>query len=139
MAAFVFTDAYTLVAAVDLSNDVQQVAIDIGAELQDDTVMSFAARSNIPGLKTAGAQVTFLQDYAAGQVDATIFPLVGTKFAFETRPTSAARSTTNPGYTNTMTIGDGGYRPLGGSVGDMATATLTLANASSTGFQRQTA
>lgn len=137
--AFVFTDAYTLINAVDLSNDVQQLSIDIGAELVDNTVMGNAARSNLPGLLTGGAQVTFAQDFAAGQVDATIFPLIGTTFAVEFRPTNAARAATNPAFTNTMTIPDGGYRPMGNSVGDFATAGLNLANASTTGFQRQTA
>jgi len=138
MAAFVFTDAYYLLVAVDLSNDLQSVAIDIGSELQDNTVMGFAARSNIPGLLTGGAQVTFLQDFAASDVDATIFPLVGTTFLNEFRPTSAALGATNPAYTLTACIPDGGYRPLGGSVGDMATATLNLMNAATAGFQRLT-
>ena len=138
MTAFVYTDPFVLGAAVDLSNDTQQVAVDIGSELQDNTAMSFAARSNTPGLLTGGAQVTFLQDYAAAQVDATIFPLVGTTFAFEARPTSAGRSATNPAYVNSaMAIPDGGYRPMGGSVGDMATAGLNLANASQVGFTRE--
>ena len=139
MAAFVFTDAFVSIAAVDLSNDTQQVAIDIGSELQDNTVMGFAARSNIPGLLTGGAQVTFLQDFAAAQVDVTIFPLIGTTFVNLFRPTSAATSATNPEYSLTACIPDGGYRPIGGSVGDMATATLNLANAASAGWQRAVA
>ncbi len=138
MAAFVFTDAFVLVNAVDLSNDTQQVAIDIGSELQDNTVMGFAARSSTPGLLTGGAQVTFLQDFAAAQVDVTIFPLVGTTFLSEFRPTGGARAVTNPAYTLTGCIPDGGYRPMGGSVGDMATATLNLMNAATEGWQRLT-
>ena len=134
MAAFVFTDADININGIDLSDHGIQVAMDIGSELMDNTAFSFTARSVAPGLLTAGAQIQFLQDYASGKVDATIFPLIGTTFTVILKPTSAAVSATNPSYTATMTVDT--YSPMGDSVGDQSKATLNLANAGSAGWAR---
>jgi hypothetical protein len=88
------------------------------------------------GLKDWSASIDFAQDYAAAQVDATMFPLVGSTFAVEIRPTSGARSATNPAYTGTGILES--YQPIGGSVGDEATTTVSIQGANGSALQRQT-
>lgn len=118
MATLVLTDAYVLINAVDLSDHVTQVSLDYDAESLDDTHMAQTTHSHKGGLKDWTMQIDFQQDFAAAKVDATLFPLVGTTFTVEVRPTSAARSATNPGYTGTGLLTS--YPPLGNSVGELA-------------------
>lgn len=124
MATFVLTDALISINGVDLSDHGNQVTITYEAETQDDTVFGDDTRSNAGGLKNWSCEIQFLQDYAAGEVDATLFGIVGTAVAWEVRPTSAVRSATNPGYNATGVVQN--YQPLGQSVGDLAGATVSL-------------
>ncbi|MDP8928673.1 MAG: radical SAM protein [Actinomycetota bacterium] len=124
MATFVLTDAHISIAGVTLSDHGNQVTISYEAETQDDTVFGDGTRSEVGGLKNWSVEIQFLQDYASGSVDATLFPIVGSAVSWEVRPTSAARSATNPGYNATGVVKS--YQPLGQSVGDLAAATVSL-------------
>lgn len=139
MATFVLTDADVVVNAVNLSDHVQSVTVDLGRETQDDTAMGHTARSNSAGLKTPSITVTFLQDFAASEVDATLFDLYdnGTEHDVVVKATSDAVSATNPSYTLTGVIDS--YPPIGGSVGDQHTTDVTWANRGSAGIVRATA
>jgi len=120
MATFVLTDAFISVGGTDLSDHVRSITLDVGAELQDDTVMSDTFRSVAGGLKTVTVTVEWLQDFAASKVDATLYALLGTTTAIIIRSDSAVVSATNPSFTGTMTLGS--YSPVTGTVGDMASA-----------------
>ena len=124
MAEFVFTDASVVVNAVDLSDHVRQVTLNYSAELQDDTAMGDDTRSRIGGLKDWSMEVEFNQDFAASEVDVTLFGLVGTTFTVTLKPTSGAVSATNPSYSGTGILES--YPPMGGSVGDIATTSITI-------------
>lgn len=124
MAEFVFTDASVVINAVDLSDHVRQVTLNYSAELQDDTAMGDDTRSRIGGLKDWSMELEFNQDFAAAEVDVTLFPLVGSTFTVTLKPTSAAVSATNPSYSGTGILES--YPPLGGSVGDLATTSVTI-------------
>lgn len=127
MATFVLTDARIAINGTDLSDHGNQVSISYEAETQDDTAFGDDTRSNAGGLKNWSASVTFLQDFASGEVDATLFPLVGTAVTVSFRGTSGAKSTTNPDYGDGTTTGlIQSYSPFGNSVGDMATASLEI-------------
>lgn len=125
MATFVLTDAVITVDGTDLSDHGNQVSISYEAEAQDDTVFGDDTRSNAGGLKNWSMDVTFLQDFAASEVDATLFPLVGTTVTVAVRATSSAIGATNPSYTGTGLIQS--YSPFGNSVGDQASASLSVA------------
>jgi len=124
MATFVLTDATLTVGGTDLSDHIRCISLDYGAELQDDTVMGDTTRSVAGGLMTWAFTVEWLQDYAVGEVDATLFSLVGTSVALVGKPTSASVSTTNPSYSGSGILGS--YNPMGGGVGDQATASTVF-------------
>lgn len=125
MAILVFKDAYVNLNTVDLSDHVRSVTIDYGATLQDKTAMGATTSGSIAGLLDWTINIEFLQDYAAGEVDATLFPLVGAaEFAFIIKPNGDTTSATNPKFTGNAVIEN--YQPLGGSVGDLAMAPVTL-------------
>ena len=135
MTTFAFTDAYILINAVELSDHGIQITVDMNAELLDNTAFGHTARTSAPGLKVGGAQIVFLQDYAASKVDVTLFALVGAvAFAFAWRPVNDTISATNPEYQTNMVIEN--YQPVGEGVGDQAKASATFVNASSAGWVR---
>lgn len=122
----VFTDAYVLINAVDLSDHVKSVRLTYGSELQEDTAMGDDTKSSASGLKDWTIEIEFYQDYAAGKVDATLFPLVGgAAVAFELRDDkSEVVGVNNPKFTGTGVVES--YQPVGGSVGEMAMTSATL-------------
>lgn len=137
MAKLVLTNAYVLLNAVDLSDHVKSVTVNYTADEVDATTMSLGSRARLGGLKDWSIDVTFAQDYALSSVDATLFPLVGTTFAVEVRPTNGARSTTNPAYTGTGLLSS--YTPMGQAVGALNEATVKISGANGTALARQTA
>ena len=118
MAVFAFTDAYVLVGAVDLSDWVKSVQIEVSVDELETTAMGATNKTRIAGLKDWTVSIEFNADYAAAAVDATLWPLFGTVPAVEVRPTSASRSATNPGYNGNVLISK--LPPVGGGVGDLA-------------------
>ena len=124
MATLIFSDASVVVNSVDLSDHVASVTVNYEAEQQDDTAMGDDTRSNKPGLYNWTIDVEFHQDYAASEVDATLFSLVGADFPIVVKPTSAAVSSTNPSYSANATLSS--YQPMGGSVGDLEMAPSTF-------------
>lgn len=118
MAETVFTNAFLSINGVDLSDHVRQITLSYSAELQDKTAMGDDTRANLAGLKDYTVTVEFNQDYAASEIDATLFSLVGgAQFAVVMRPDAGAVSSDNPQYTANMVLPT--YQPMGGTVGEM--------------------
>lgn len=124
MAEFVYTNAFLSIGGVDLSDHVRQASLSYNAEMQDKTAMGDLTRTRLGGLKDWSLEINFNQDFAASNVDATLFPLVGTSVAIILRPDAAAVSATNPNFTGSAILES--YAPLGGNVGDMAETPVTL-------------
>lgn len=139
MATLVYTDAYLNVNSVNLSSWCRSLTINYEAEMLDDTAMGTSGtRSNRPGLKNWSMDVSFLQDYAAGAVDATLFPLVGADpFPIVARPTSAVVGATNPEYTGNAVLET--YPPLTGEVGALGTADVTFRSGGGSALARAVA
>jgi hypothetical protein len=66
-----------------------------------------------------------MQDFAATETEATIFPLVGTQTTLVFKPTSAAVGTDNPSYT---IVGAylSSHTPIAAAVGELAMTSLTF-------------
>ena len=123
MATFVFTDASVTINSVDLSDHVRSVTLDITAEEQDDTAMGATFRSRKGGLKDGSISLEFNSDFAASEIDATLFPILATTVAFVVKPTSSAVSATNPSYSGNCLVTQ--HVPVGNAVGDLATTSVT--------------
>lgn len=125
MAVFAFTDAYVSINAVDLSDHVKAVRLTYEAEMLDDTTMGKATRTMTPGLLNYTIEVDFLQDFAAGEVDATLFSLVGASaFAVAIRPVNTTIATTNPEFQGNVVLAT--YPILNNTVGELAVASCTF-------------
>lgn len=128
MAQLVFTNARLLVNAVDLSDHVRSVTIDLGAKMLDDNAMGDTFESFAAGIQTWKVDVEFVQDYASGKIDATLFPLIGAAaFAVVVNPVNAANSATNPAYTGNAVLSS--YGAITGKHGDLLGAKASFASA----------
>jgi hypothetical protein len=129
MATLVLNDASVVINSVDLSDHVKSVSIDYESETQDNTAMGDDTRSMQGGLKNWSMSVEFHQDYAAGEVDATIFPIIGSAVPIVVKATSGAVSATNPSYSSYGMVNK--YTPIGGGVGDLAATPIEIVPAKS--------
>ena len=128
MAIAVFNDPFVSINGVDLSDHVRSVTLNYGAEPQDMTASGDGTRINLAGLLAWSADIEFNQDYAAAEVDATLFSLVGAAaFTIILRPTQAAVSTTNPNFTGSAILES--YQPMGGTIGEAHVSPVTLQSA----------
>ena len=67
-----------------------------------------------------------MQDFAATETEATIFPLVGQQTTVTVRPSAAATSATNPLYTVSGTY-LASHTPVAAAVGELAMTSLSFA------------
>lgn len=128
----IITGGLVKVNNVDLSDHIQELTIDYGSETQDKTTYADGTRRVIGGLKTWEVGITFLQDYDASKVHATIRPLVGTSACFEVRQVNSCGSATNPIINGIGAVS--AYSPFGGAVGDALIAEVTIENSSTLAF-----
>jgi hypothetical protein len=98
MAIFAYKDVSIVINSVDLSDRAAGCVLNYEVEAQDATVFG-GNRVSVAGIQNNSLEITFYQDFAAGEVEATIFPLVGTTTTVVVKPASSAVSSTNPSFT----------------------------------------
>lgn len=111
----------TISASTDFTDHTKQITLNNTVAMQDFTTFGDGAYvSQKPGLKGADITVEFNQDFAASSVDATFGAafLNGTLIYIDVKPTSSARSATNPSYVYACYVSS--YPPIGQTVGDRA-------------------
>jgi len=124
LAKFVLTDASVTLNSVDLSDHVASVTLDITADEIVTTAMGDTFQSRTGGLKDGTLSIEFQQDFAASEVDATLWPLLGTTTAFVVKPTSSAVSATNPSYSGNVLVNQ--HIPVANAVGELATMSVSF-------------
>jgi hypothetical protein len=125
MPSVLLKNPYVSINAVNLSGQVKAVELSYDVEELDATAASASgAKATAAGLKNWSANVTFLQDFTAGSVDATLFAAHGTLVACEIRADGGAVSPTNPKYTGTALVKYG--KPIGGNVGQLLETSVSL-------------
>ncbi len=111
--------------AVDLTGFATAATVNVVYEGQDDTTFGQTERTNVKGLGNHTASVTCFMTYGAAEVYATLAPLVGTKTTLVVKPTSAADSATNPGFTLSNTY-LGELPVISAELGSLSSVTLTF-------------
>jgi hypothetical protein len=129
MSKMILNAAYFGVGAgpTDLSAHVRSVTIDMKTDIVDATCMTDTYKDKLPGMTDWSVTVEFAQDYVAGSVDATLFPLLGTSVALTIRPTQAAAGADNPEFTGNGIMES--YTPLDGKVSDLNSNKVTFQGA----------
>lgn len=123
MARLVLTNAHITINSVNLSDHIASVTLTTTDDVVETTAFGDSARTRIAGLRDNSIALEFHQDYATSEVEATIYPLLGTTTTVVVRPNGGTTSATNPSYTMTALVSE--WQPLNGAVGELATASIT--------------
>ncbi|MEU0808647.1 hypothetical protein [Streptomyces sp. NPDC005970] len=121
----VLTSEYLSLAGTDLSAYTNKA--EVGVEVEEKDVTTYGAQGwkvVIGGLKSGTLGIEFKQDFAAGALDAILWPLLGAVVAFEVRPTSAVVGTSNPKWTGNVLVKE--LKPISGGVGDEASQSVSF-------------
>ena len=134
MAIFVLTDAMVIVNGVTLSDHANSVEVEDNRDAVDVTAFGATMKQYNKGLGDGGITIGFFQDFAAAKVHATLQPLISsdTGIVVEIRPTSGARSATNPAILMTGKLFT--YKGLSGNIGDASTISAEFKNSGSGGI-----
>lgn len=135
MSIFTLTDAMIIINGVTLSDHANKVTVTDNRADVDVTAFGATSKASQKGLGEASIVIGLLQDFASGKTHATLQPLIGstTPVAIEVRPTSGARSATNPAsLLATALMFD--YAMLDASVGDAPMTTATFKNSGNAGM-----
>jgi hypothetical protein len=123
MPKFAATDYFVSINGTNFADSLNSVELAEEADNLETTAFGSTWRTRIGGLKQASLTLNFMQDFAAGSVDATLNPLLGSIATVVIRPTSGTVTATNPNYTMTALVTQ--YSPFASSVGDIATLSVT--------------
>jgi hypothetical protein len=134
MARIVLTDVAVVCQAAgapsptDLSDHVASVTLSSTYDVVETTAFAGgnvpnAAKTRQAGLVDNSVTLEFHQDFAAGEVEATVYPALGGIAAIRISPTQGAVSATNPEYQFNALVSE--WTPLNGAVGELATASVT--------------
>ena len=101
MAKFAATDVCVILAGQNISD--WCVSVDLPDSKNQIDVSGFNSTGSmefVPGQRDQSITIGVLQDFGSTQIHSLVNPLYvnNTEFAIEVRPTSAARSATNPWY-----------------------------------------
>jgi hypothetical protein len=120
----VTTDHSVTIAGVDLSDHITAVELPVEVETQDSTAMGDTWRESTAGLKSGSVTIGFHQDYAASEVDATLWDNLGTAVTIVVKPTSSAVSATNPSYSGSFIVTQ--TSPVAGTIGELNVLSVTF-------------
>jgi hypothetical protein len=125
MAVLVLTDASITINSVALGDHSNTVTLNYEKDSVEVTSFGMTGHKFTGGLQNNSLDIDLMQDFAAANVEATIFPLVGTQTTVVIKPTSDAVSATNPSYTLTDTF-LAAHTPVAGAVGELAMTSLSF-------------
>lgn len=125
MAQIVLTDASITVNSISLGNRANSVELNYEVDSVEITAFGDSGHKFTGGLQNLTCNIEFMQDFAATNVEATIYPLVGTTTTVVIKPTSGAVSATNPSYTISNAF-LASHQPVAGAVGELAMTSLSF-------------
>lgn len=123
MAKFLATDFKITLNGTDLSTSLHSATLDVSSNEVETTTFGNTYKTVVGGILGGTMKLDFYQDYAAGSVDATIWPLVNTLATVTIVPTSGTVSATNPKYQALCLVN--AYTPVAGSIGDLASFSVS--------------
>ena len=123
MAKFYAQDYKVTIGTAVLSSSIASVTLEINTDEVETTSFGSSYRTRIGGLSDASVSLDFHQDFGAGAVDSLLFPLMGQTVSVKIAPTSGTVTATNPEYRFNALVTQ--YQPFAGSIGDLATLSVT--------------
>jgi hypothetical protein len=125
MAVLSLKDATISINSVSLSDRSNNVTVNYEIDSIEVTAFGSGGHTFAGGLQNNSVEIALMQDFAASNVEATVYPLVGTTTTLVIKPTSSAVGATNPSYTISNAF-LASHTPVAGGVGELAMTTLTF-------------
>jgi hypothetical protein len=119
VARIVLTNVAVTFGATDISSYVTSVTLGSTYDVVETTAFGNTARTRVAGLADNSVAFEFNQDYAASALESVIYPTLGTAVSITVRPVAG----TTPAYSFSALVSE--WTPLNGSVGELATASVT--------------
>lgn len=123
MSTFALLNEFVQINGVDISDHCRQGTLAMEATDLDSSAFGDGWSQHTGGLKSGTLTIEALDDFAASQIDDTLWPLFGTVTTFEVRPTADPVASDNPSYSGSLFIQQ---HSVGGSLNEMASKSLTL-------------
>ena len=123
MPKFAATDYSISINGTSFSTSLNSAELSIESDDLETTAFGGEWRTRIGGLKSGSLTLSFMQDFGAASVDATLYPLLNTAATVVIKATSGTVTATNPSYTAVCLVNQ--YSPFASSVGDIATLSVT--------------
>lgn len=122
----VLKNAYLSIGGNNVSAYIKGVTLTGEYEEVDDTAMGDSVKHAVPGLANWSIEVECKQGFGSGELDAIIWPLVGSSSASAIiiKPNGGTTSASNPKWTGNGRIFS--YSPIQGSVGEGAKTSFTI-------------
>ncbi len=124
MAEKVLTATFFSINGNVLSDHFTSIDVPVEVDLQEATAFGDEWRTRIGGLKDWSATADYNQDYDAGQLDAVLWPLLGTSVPLVVRADDDPIGVTNPEWRGNVILSS--YQPVQGSIGELVTGSISL-------------
>ena len=125
MAVLVLKDATITINSVALADHANSVTVNYEIDSVEVTAFGSGGHTFTGGLQNNSVEIQLMQDYATSNVEATIYPLVGTTTTIVVKPTSSAVGATNPSYTISNAF-LAAHTPVAGAVGELGMTSLSF-------------
>jgi hypothetical protein len=123
MPRLVLTNASVVFGSTDLSDYISSISLNSTFDIVETTAFGNTAKTRVAGLADNSVTFEFHQDYATGEVEQTIYPLLGTAVSVVAKPVAGTTTSINPQYAFSALVSE--WTPINGSVGELATASVT--------------
>ena len=125
MAVLVLTNCSIKINTVQLADRANTVTLNYEVDSVEVTAFGSGGHTFTGGLQNNSIEVALQQDFAAANVEATIYPLVGTTTTVEIIPVNTTVGVGNPKYTISNAF-LASHSPVAGGVGELASTSLTF-------------
>lgn len=120
------SNATVAIGAVDVSDQVQSITLTTGYDQLETTAMGSSGRSYTKGLQAVDVTLTMFNSYGAGEIEATLFDVVGDDaVTLVISPSGTTESASNPEYTITGAF-LASFTPIASSVGELSMVNVTF-------------
>jgi hypothetical protein len=123
MSKIVLTNCVVKVDTVDLSDHVNQVTVTETVNEVETSAFGNTNVTRVGGLRDSSISLTFHQNFAAGEVYATLKDKVGSIGTVQVIPNGTTISATNPSISLEVLYTEMSH--LDGSIGELSTASVT--------------
>ena len=120
------SNATVMIGAVDVSDQCQSVTLTTGYDQLETTAMGDSGRKYTKGLQAVDVTLTMFNSYGTGEVEATLFDVVGDdSVTLVISPSGPTESASNPEYTISGAF-LASFTPLSSNVGELSMVNVTF-------------